>query len=718
MKRIGNLMLIFSTFQNTQIESHSGKLAIVNETSRAATIVTNEDNCQFLKVQKQHYDKIMRNAEANTVRLTEHGNEVLVLQKMASKWPEDARPIKVGDSKQAQPALPPPKPSFKYMVMSGTPDKIVEYLLETRIDLTLSPDLLLDNQSTSKNTELLMSNGGLLYNVFDSTLSSSDTFLEDFLLTYQIYLSNYTLCKYLLKYYKIDQLPGTSNINRQASSRSSTAGTPSTVIASNLVANESGVEWTLAHKRKTLRFTCAWLQVAKDPFFVDPNIAAYLEELRQLLQTEQSVYGDQLDEERRMLTNLLDCKNAYEQEMQNRGVKKWKSDTTGPIRRLSISGVTCNLINTKLSSTISSGSGAISSSSNTGGIGTGSSAFSSAFANVISSAAAGTDVTGSAGSGGSGGATPTSAGIHGGILGSMLSSGAAGTSNVGSSGSSSAGQSSLAKGAALFSSITGLNSRHNSLANLATGIASQTSSSKEQAQSSTTPESEFFLINRRVNVIRAKDEMISRVYCADHTYTTLKLPVDSTAQTIKMQAAEKLNLTRAQLSRSQPDNAEGRPDSADQFRSTKPLENEGELVLVEMKSTGERIPFKDSEVSIQTGLSVNGRIFVSLIDHLDALTPLSEQMGPTCSSFHILEQFGSQELAYYLTFYSWSLFQNVHEVSKLSLDHHLLTVTNWPNFISLSMNSSIKSLEGTTLRTLRPIWTFFSNTLMRFNIGL
>ena len=55
-----------------------------------------------------------------------------------------------------------------------------------------------------------------------------------------------------------------------------------------------------------------------------------------------------------------------------------------------------------------------------------------------------------------------------------------------------------------------------------------------------TSESEFFKINRRVNVIRAKDEMISRIYCADHTYTTLCIPVDSTAQVIKLSAAEKL----------------------------------------------------------------------------------------------------------------------------------------------------------------------------------
>jgi Rap guanine nucleotide exchange factor 4 len=61
-----------------------GKLALVNEAPRAATIITSESNCQFLRVDKSHFDRILRDVEANTVRLKEHGKEVLVLQKMAT----------------------------------------------------------------------------------------------------------------------------------------------------------------------------------------------------------------------------------------------------------------------------------------------------------------------------------------------------------------------------------------------------------------------------------------------------------------------------------------------------------------------------------------------------------------------------------------------------------------------------------------------------------
>lgn len=44
-----------------------------------------------------------------------------------------------------------------------------------------------------------------------------------------------------------------------------------------------------------------------------------------------------------------------------------------------------------------------------------------------------------------------------------------------------------------------------------------------------------------------------------------------------------------------------------------------DLALVEVKSNGERIVFKDSDVSIPTVLSLNGRIFVSPKDHIDAM---------------------------------------------------------------------------------------------------
>lgn len=60
--------------------------------------------------------------------------------------------------------------NFSYSVMAGMPEKIVEYLLETRIDA--------------------QSYDGLV-----------DTFLEDFILTHIIHMPVNILCSYLKNYY-------------------------------------------------------------------------------------------------------------------------------------------------------------------------------------------------------------------------------------------------------------------------------------------------------------------------------------------------------------------------------------------------------------------------------------------------------------------------------------------------------------------------------------
>ncbi|CAG0905298.1 unnamed protein product [Cyprideis torosa] len=57
-----------------------GKLALLNDAPRAATIVLREDNCHFLRVDKEDFNRILKGVEARTVRLQEHGRDVLVLE--------------------------------------------------------------------------------------------------------------------------------------------------------------------------------------------------------------------------------------------------------------------------------------------------------------------------------------------------------------------------------------------------------------------------------------------------------------------------------------------------------------------------------------------------------------------------------------------------------------------------------------------------------------
>ncbi|CAM4608058.1 unnamed protein product [Lepidochelys kempii] len=133
-----------------------GQLALVNDAPRAATIILREDNCHFLRVDKRDFNRILKDVEANTMRLKEHGKVVLVLEKNLQGS---------GCSNQS-----PSAGSSRYSVMAGTPDKILEHLLEAmRLDATFSDPL--------------------------------DTLIGDFLLTYNVFMPTAQLCRALLHQY-------------------------------------------------------------------------------------------------------------------------------------------------------------------------------------------------------------------------------------------------------------------------------------------------------------------------------------------------------------------------------------------------------------------------------------------------------------------------------------------------------------------------------------
>ncbi|XP_035238655.1 rap guanine nucleotide exchange factor 3 isoform X2 [Anguilla anguilla] len=139
-----------------------GQLALVNDAPRAATIILREDNCHFLRVDKQDFIRILKDVEANTVRLEEHGKSVLVLEK--SSGSDSANQGASGNSN-------------KYTVMSGTPEKILEHLLENvRLD-------------TNSNDPI-------------------DPCVTDFLLTHSVFMPSSTLCPALLHHYHAEPSEG------------------------------------------------------------------------------------------------------------------------------------------------------------------------------------------------------------------------------------------------------------------------------------------------------------------------------------------------------------------------------------------------------------------------------------------------------------------------------------------------------------------------------
>ncbi|XP_060529118.1 rap guanine nucleotide exchange factor 4 isoform X2 [Cylas formicarius] len=385
-----------------------GKLALINDAPRAATIVLRENNCHFLRVDKENFNRILRDVEANTVRLKEHGKDVLILEKITS------------NTKQVFSS------HFKYTVMAGTPQKMLEHLLETR----------LDGRGTM--------GGG------DSFIiaTAQDPFLDDFLLTHIVFFPAHQLIEELDRYYNIDY----SNQDK---------------------------EFVLACKRRVIQFVYRWVTTIRQPVFEDDIAVEFLEDLAEALEND-IMHFDALQEEASLMHHVMSQLRRYQEDRKAHEGQKWKLPPLGQ---------------------------------------------------PISLFSAGDDT------------------------------------------------------------------------------------------------------NR--TIIMPQDDIIFRVYCADHTYCTLRLPVDTPAETIKVVAADKLKM------------------------------REDELLLVEVKSNGERVVFKDNDISIPTALSINGRIFVSPKDHLDALTCLSEQEEATQGIEGDIEMFGTKELAYYMTLFDWDLFWCVHEYELL-----------------------------------------------------
>uniref|UniRef100_A0A8B9D4P6 Rap guanine nucleotide exchange factor 4 n=1 Tax=Anser brachyrhynchus TaxID=132585 RepID=A0A8B9D4P6_9AVES len=172
-----------------------GKLALVNDAPRAASIV----------LHKEDFNRILRDVEANTVRLKEHDQDVLVLEKI----PAGNRVSNQGNS----------QPQHKYIVMSGTPEKILEHFLETmRLEATL-------NEAT-------------------------DSALNDFIMMHCVFMPNSQLCPALMAQYP-----------------SPSQGT-----------EQEKMDYALNNKRRVIRLVLQWAALYGDLLQEDEAALAFLEE--------------------------------------------------------------------------------------------------------------------------------------------------------------------------------------------------------------------------------------------------------------------------------------------------------------------------------------------------------------------------------------------------------------------------------------------------------
>ncbi|KAG8124915.1 hypothetical protein E2320_020201 [Naja naja] len=141
---------------------------------------------------------------------------------------------------------------------------------------------------------------------------------------------------------------------------------------------------------------------------------------------------------------------------------------------------------------------------------------------------------------------------------------------------------------------------------------------------------------KKVNILDmyAIKIILFKVYCVDHTYTTIRIPVLSSVKEVLCAIADKL----------------GSGDG---------------LILVKMSSAGEKAVLKPHDVSVFTTLSVNGRLFACPRDQFDSLVPLQEQEGPSTGTMGTFELMSSKDLAYQMTIFEWELFNCVHELELI-----------------------------------------------------
>ncbi|KZS09472.1 Exchange protein directly activated by cAMP [Daphnia magna] len=443
-----------------------GQLALINNAPRAATIITREDGCQFLRVDKDDFNRILRDVEANTVRLKEHGRDVLVLEKVSAN-PSAAHRHSASSH-------------YKYTVMAGMPQKMLEHLLETRLDA----------RHLSVRDE----------DIIRPYSSATDMFLDDFLLTHIMFMPTHQLITELMRNYRIES-------------------------------PTQDKEFVVASKSRVVNFVYQWVTSIRDPVFDETITHSFFEQLHSEVHADARLYHT-LREEAAMLDHVQELLGEYRAARQQGG---------------SLATLTWTLP-------------------------------------------------------------------------------AGGQSVV------------------LFSAV-------NAAATAAAAAGNRKNSGESNAASA------FSAEKRRP--IRADDDIIFRVYCADHTYCTLRQPVNATAETIKLNAADKLGLRHEELVL-----AEIKSNGTLQFRFFVLFCRDcliNSFTNAQVKST----VISDTEVSIATCLSINGRIFVSPKDHLDAMTVLPDQEGPSDGTCNELEMFSTRELAYYITLIDWDLFCSVHEYELL-----------------------------------------------------
>eukprot|EP00062_Callorhinchus_milii_P002100 gi/632937912/ref/XP_007901514.1/ PREDICTED: rap guanine nucleotide exchange factor 5 isoform X2 [Callorhinchus milii] len=219
---------VVCSLQKGEELDHTG---LVHTPPAAANVILTEESYHILPVVQQDLSRILKNDEVNTVRMKERGQDALVLKKVSS-----ASPAPTAGSAQND---------WRYVVVSGTPEKILEHLLN---------DLHLE-EGECKETDIL---------------------LDDFLLTYTVFMSTNDLSQALLRHY-----------------------------CSKPYAERPGhTDNGLYQKRKVLRIVSQWVSLYKNLLREDENTKLLLKNLYKCVLDDLFEYPG-LEKELKELQNLF-----------------------------------------------------------------------------------------------------------------------------------------------------------------------------------------------------------------------------------------------------------------------------------------------------------------------------------------------------------------------------------------------------------------------------
>ncbi|XP_067864968.1 rap guanine nucleotide exchange factor 5-like isoform X3 [Heterodontus francisci] len=181
-------------------------IELAQKHSTAAHVILTENSYRIQPVVQDNFSRISKNDEMNTVRVKEQGQDVLILKKVSSSSPAPTAGSAQND--------------WRYMVVAGTPEKILEHLLN---------DMHLE-EGECKETDIL---------------------LDDFLLTYTVFMSTSDLCHALLRHY----------------------------CSKTYTKKQGDSDNSLYQKRKVLRIVSQWIYLYRNLLREDENTKLFFKNL-------------------------------------------------------------------------------------------------------------------------------------------------------------------------------------------------------------------------------------------------------------------------------------------------------------------------------------------------------------------------------------------------------------------------------------------------------